>query len=557
MGIRRPEALLMLRRSPVYALLKRWAATGRVMEQPATDAILRFAGVTLDGTRACLRGADGAEIAIAPKPFDLLTVLARNAGRTMSKSDLLDAVWPGVNVTEDSLFQAVREARRAIGDDTGQVLRSVPRRGYFLDAVVLSDPAKSFAETPSPLADSTALRPPAEKPSLVVLPFENMSGNPDQAYFADGMVEEITSALSRIRWLFVIARNTAFTFRGRAVDAREVGRALGVRYVLEGSVRRAGGQVRISCQLVETATAHHVWTERFDGDMADVFALQDRVAEAVAGAIEPSLRLAEIERARRKQTENLDAYDLYLRALPHHYAKTQADNDACMVLLRRAITLDPGFSLAKAFLAFSVVQQEIQGCSAPDERGEGIRLAREALAAPGDDPATLRCAGQAIAWLVHDRAAGWAALERALTLNPNSAQVLGSAGWVLNYLGMADRAVEIFDRAVRLSPLDPEMAFFLAGRGMACLMLGQHAEALDAGMRSIPLQPGRATGYRVVIAALHALGRGEEARAIAARYVAANPPGARVFASRIRHLFADEQFNALLIDALRQAGLPE
>ncbi|MCC6720372.1 MAG: winged helix-turn-helix domain-containing protein [Acetobacteraceae bacterium] len=525
------------------------------MDETPGDMVLRFAGITLDGPRGCLSGADGSEIALAPKPFDVLMVLARNAGRTLSKAALLDAVWPGVHVTEDSLFQAVREVRRAISDEAGHVLRTVPRRGYMLDAVVTA--TLPPAVTLSPHAPGAILAPPADRPSLVVLPFENMSGDPEQAYFADGMVEEITSALARIRWLFVIARNTAFTYRGRAVDVREVGRALGVRYVLEGSVRRAGGQVRIGCQLVEAASAHHVWSERFDGDMADVFALQDRVAQAVAGAIEPSLRLAEIERARRKPTENLGAYELYLRALPHHYAKTQADNDACLALLRRAITLDPGFSLAKAFLAFSLVQQEIQGWSAADTQEEGIRLAREALADPADDPATLRCAGQAIAWLAQDRAAGRAALERALALNPNSAQVLGSAGWILNYLGMAGRAVELFDRAMRLSPLDPEMAFFLAGRGFACLMLGQHAEALDAGTRSIPLQPGRITGYRVVIAALHALGRREEARVTAQRYVAANSSGARVFAERIRYLFADEQFNALLIDALRQAGLPE
>jgi adenylate cyclase len=390
-----------------------------------------------------------------------------------------------------------------------------------------------------------------------VLPFQNMSGDADQAYFADGMVEEITSALSRIHWLFVIARNTAFTFGGRAVDVREVGQALGVRYVLEGSVRKAGGQVRISCQLVEAATGHRVWTERFDGDIADVFALQDRVAEAVAGAIEPSLRVAEIERARRKPTQSLDAYDLYLRALPHHYAKTQSDSDTCLALLRRAIALDPRFSLAKAFAAFSLHQQEIQGWSTPDEREEGIRLAREALADAQDDPATLRCAGQAVVWLAQERQLGWAALDRALTLNPNSAQVLGSAGWVLNYLGGANRAVEMFQRAIRLSPLDPEMAFFLAGKGFACMMPGRQEEALDAGERSIPLQPGRVTGYRVVIGALYALGRVEHARDAARRYAEASPAGAGVFADRVRYLFADTHFTEHLIEALRAAGLPE
>jgi adenylate cyclase len=384
-----------------------------------------------------------------------------------------------------------------------------------------------------------------------------MSGDPEQDYFADGMVEEITAALGRIRWFFVIARNSAFTYKDRAVDVRQVGRELGVRYVLEGSVRKAGAQVRIGCQLVEAATGHRVWTERFDGEIADVFALQDRVAEAVAGAIEPSLRVAEIERARRKPTESLDAYDLYLRALPHQYAKTKEDNDACLVLLRRAIVLDPRFSLAKAFTAFSLLQQEIQGWSGPDEREEGIRFAREALADAQDDPATLRCAGHAVAWLAQDRAGGWAALSRALTLNPNSAQVLGSAAWVLNYLGEAERAVEMFHRAIRLSPLDPEMAFFLAGLGFASLMATRYEEALAAGTRSIPLQPGRVTGYRVVVGALHALGRRDEARAAALRYEVANPAGARVFADRIRWLFADEQFTSTLIQALRDAGLPE
>lgn len=524
------------------------------MDEIAVGKALRFASGTLDGDRGCLRGPDGAEVPIAPKPFDLLMVLARNAGRIMSKDALLDAIWPGLHVTEDSLFQAVRDARRAIGDEAGRVLRSVPRRGYLLDAEVSTDAAPELDVTP---AAQPPLAPPADRPSLVVLPFHNMSGDPEQAYFADGMVDEITSALSRIRMLFVISRNTAFTYSGRAVDVREVGRALGVRYVLEGSIRKAGGQVRIGCQLVEAATGHHVWTERFEGDLADVFALQDHVAEAVAGALELSLREAEIERARRKPTQSLDAYDLYLRSLPHHYAKTQPANDACLALLRQAIAIDPGFSLAKAFAAFSLLQQEIQGWSTPEEREEGIRLAREALADAHDDPATLRCAGQAVAWLEQDRVGGWAALQRALLLNPNSAQVLGSAGWILNYLGEPERAIDMFHRAIRLSPLDPEMAFFLAGVGMASLMLNRYEEALAAGTRSIPLQPGRATGYRVLIAALHALGRQDEARAAARRYMAANPAGARVFADRVRWLFADDRFNSALIEALRHAGLRE
>ncbi len=522
------------------------------MDETAAGTVLGFAGVTLDGARGCLRSPDGAEVAIAPKPFALLTVLARNAGRMMSKDALLDAVWPGVHVTEDSLFQAVREARRAIGDEAGRVLRSVPRRGYLLDTPVTSDGVSL------PIMRGTSPpNPPTDRPSLVVLPFENLSGDPEQAYFADGMVEDITTALSRIRSIFVIARNSAFTYRGGAVDVREVGRALGVRYVLEGSVRRVGGRVRIGCRLVEATTGHHLWAERFDGDLADVFALQDRVAEAVAGAIEPNLRLAEIERARRKPTENLDAYDLYLRALPHHHAKTRQDSDACLALLDRAIALDPRFSLAKAFAAYSVVQQEVQGWSMPTDRDAAIRLAREALADSQDNPETLRCAGQAVTWLAQDRERGWAALQRATVLNPNSAAVAGSAAWVLNYLGEADCAMGMFQRAIRLSPLDPEMAFFLSGLGFAHLMARRYDDALEAGLRSIPLQPERATGHRVVVAAWHALGRLDEARAAALRYRAANPTGARVFVDRVIWLFADAHFAAVLIQALREAGLPE
>jgi len=216
-----------------------------------------------------------------------------------------------------------------------------------------------------------------DRPSLVVLPFQNMSGDAEQDYFADGMVEEIITALSRIRWLFVIARNSAFTYKGRAVDVRQVGRELGVRYVLEGSVRRAGGRVRITGQLVEAETGHHVWADRFDGELADVFGLQDRVTEAVTGAVEPNLRAAEVERAGRKPTGSLDAYDLYLRALPHLYAWDRAGSDAALDLLRRAMALDPAFALEKALAAHCLQHRQWQGWGAPGEREEALALARE------------------------------------------------------------------------------------------------------------------------------------------------------------------------------------
>ncbi len=510
--------------------------------------VLRFAGVTLDLGRGSLRNAAGAEVPLAPKPFDLLRALAREAGRTVSKDALLDAVWPGVTVTEDSLFQAVRDARRAIGDEEGRVLRSVPRRGYMLDTVVNAAPAAL------PVAE--ALTPPEDRPSLVVLPFANMSGDAEQDYFADGMVEEITSALGRIRWFFVIARNSAFTYKGRAVDVRQVGRELGVRYVLEGSVRKAGGRVRIACQLAEAETGRQLWSERFDAALDDIFELQDRVTEAVAGALEPSLRAAEIRRASAKPTGSLTAYDLYLRALPHHYALTRADNDSALDLLRRAIESDPAFALAKARAAVCHAARVSYQWSEPGDAERGVALAREALAGAGDDPATLGLAGYAIAYLGRDFEAGLAATRRAVAINPNSAQATSRAGWVHNYAAEPAAAIPLFRRAVRLSPRDPDLLFMLGGEAFAQLMLGDLPTAMrcaEEGMRQTQ-GPGVDTCHRALIVTLWRLGREAEARK-AVQGLLRIAPGIRV--GRMPDLWRDRGFRDAYWADLRAAGVPE
>jgi TolB-like protein len=322
-----------------------------------TAESLSFAGFTLDQARACLRSADGTEIALRPTAFDLLLFLARNAGRTVGKEALLEAVWPGVHVGEDSLFQAVHEARRAIGDEPGKVLRSVPKRGYMLDIAVRQENAVHEAASPT-------LLPPADRPSLVVLPFANVGGDPEQAYFADGVTDEITLALSRFRSFLVIASGSAFTFKDRQPDVREVGRVLGVRYVLEGSVRRAGERLRISGQLVEASTGAHLWADRFEGAADDLFALQDRVTEAVAAALEPRIQQAEIERALRKPTPNLSAYDLYLRALPHVYPWTAADAAIAGPLLEEAVARDPKFARAYVTLGYAIMHAIFPGWQA-------------------------------------------------------------------------------------------------------------------------------------------------------------------------------------------------
>ncbi|MGK7870380.1 winged helix-turn-helix domain-containing protein [Falsiroseomonas sp. E2-1-a20] len=520
------------------------------MEEIAEDKVLHFAGVTLDSVRGCLRGLDAAEVPLAPKPFALLMVLARNAGRTMSKDALLDAVWPNLHVTEDSLFQAVREARRAIGDKAGRVLRSVPRRGYMLDAVLYgTGPPRTNAAPTAP-----ALAPPSDKPSLVVLPFHNMSGDPEQEYFADGIVEDITTALSRIRWLFVIARNSAFTFKGRAVDVRQIGRGLGVRYVLEGSVRRAGGQVRIGCQLIEAETGHNVWADRFDGNLADVFDLQDQIRRSVVGAIEPTLQRAEIARANIKPTDSLDAYDLYLRAVHQCYQMTRGALDSALSMLHRALEIDPNFSLAKGYLCWVYITRDTGNWLQPGDREAAVAIARELIASRSDDPVALRGAGHAMSQFARDYKAAFATLNRALDLHPNSAQILHSLGYVHCHACDPAPAAGYFERALHISPRDLEIGYIQSGLGLALLMTGRNEAAYEVLVQAVEQMPRYGVAHRCLIQVCTRLGRRAEARVVAARLLQLIPDY-RV--SNVPRPFADTAFMEEYVMALRSAGVPE
>ena len=280
--------------------------------------MLRLGNCVLDLSHGSLRDSQGAEVQLRPKSLDLLLTLARNSGRIMSRDELFDAVWPDVTVTEDSIAQCVRDVRRAIGDREGRVLRTVVKRGYCLDINV-----QSAASTATP-GHAPTIGTEHERPSLVVLPFQSIPYDASMEWFADGIVEEINTALSRFRFLFVIARSSAFNLKGESLDVREIGRRLGARYVLEGSIQKAGEQLRITGQLVETETGSHLWADRFDGVMTDVFELQDRVATTIAGVMEHRIRRVETDRATRKPTTDLTAYDLYLRALTGFFARTQA-----------------------------------------------------------------------------------------------------------------------------------------------------------------------------------------------------------------------------------------
>lgn len=405
------------------------------------------------------------------------------------------------------------------------------------------------------------------KPSIAVLPFANMSGDPEQEYFADGIVEDIITALSRMQSFFVIARNSSFTYKGKAVDIKQVGRELGVRYVLEGSIRKAGNRVRITGQLIEAANGSHVWADRFEGALDDIFDLQDRITESVVGALEPSIRRAEIDRVRLKPTNNLDAYDLCLRAMPNLLpGASRSALDEALGFLRRAIELDPAFSLAKALGAFACTQRVMHGFDDAEDVKNGLRLAEEALANHQDCPTTLSLSALALGTLGY-RALGFRvlgfrydealhAIERALSLSPNLFVVLSAAGAVRTWVGEADAAVEHYTRAMRLSPRDPGMAALIAGIGVAHLVAGRYEEALAAGQRATHEGPNFVGGYRVMLGSLVSLGRLDEARMLVPRLLELMP-GFSVSRYRSLSPFKDKALRNRMAEGMRAAGLPE
>ena len=345
------------------------------------------------------------------------------------------------------------------------------------------------------LGGAAATRRPAlplpDKPSIAVLPFQNMSGDPEQEYFADGIVEDLIMALSRFRWLFVIARNSSFTYKGRAVDVKRVGRELGVRYVLEGSVRKAGNLIRIAGQLIDASTGAHLWADRFDGELKDIFHLQDQVTARVVTVIAPKLVGAEIERAQRKPTDRLDAYDYYLRGEASSRPWTREANSEALRLYCKAIELDPDFASAYGRAAFCYVQRKARGwmINRDQEIAEGARLAKLAVRLARDDAVALCWGGYALAYLVHDLESGATFLNRALTLNPNDHAAWALSGWVKAWLGEPEAAIQQLAHAMRLSPLDPLTFVMQAAIGFAHFLAGRYDEGSSWAERALRERP--------------------------------------------------------------------
>jgi TolB-like protein/class 3 adenylate cyclase len=729
-----------------------------------------FEGFALDLTRGSLRGADG-EIELRPKNFELLRYLVQNAGRLISKDELINAVWPKVIVGDDSLAQCVSDLRQALNDPERRIIKTVPRRGYLFAATVAVQPrrselgppfagfsdiveqeysaAASIAPAPAipgqqghmtatrrlaailaadvvgysrligadeggtlralkeirtdlfdptiathkgrlvkttgdgllvefssvvdalrcatqlqerlvehsaslpaerriefrmgihqgdvvvedgdlfgdgvnvavrleglaepggicvsarvqedavgklelifedlgeqqlknisrrvrvhrvlvggagPRTAATDTEPPwpkmvlplPDKPSIAVLPFENMTGDLDQDYFVDGTVEEIITAISRIPWLFVIARNSSFTYKGRAVDVTRVARELGVRYLLEGSVRKAGPRVRISGQLIDTTTTAHIWADRFDGSLGDIFEIQEQVASSVVGAIEPRLRLSEIHRATRKAADSLDAYDLYLRALSRLHKFSEQDCDQAISLVRRGLAIEPSYAPAAAMIGWCRVHQVTMAWGRISEADlrESTYLAKQALEAANDDPDVLWMAGFTLLIIGGEHAIAETVINRALALNPNSTYALLASGWVSCFRNQPARAIQTLERAMRLSPLDRMGYRFSGCLGLAHLVAGQYEEAIEWADRSLREQPRYTVAIRMKVVLCAHMGHIDEARTWLGRLLLVQPGLTIAKYKRLVRYFPPE-IQAVYVEGFRKAGLPE
>jgi adenylate cyclase len=394
------------------------------------------------------------------------------------------------------------------------------------------------------------------KPSIAVLPFTNLSGDPQQDYFADGIVEDVITGLSRIKWVFVIARNSSFAYKGRAIDVKQVGRELGVRYILEGSVRKSSNRVRITAQLIDTATGTHIWADRYDRAMDDIFAVQDELTISVVGVIEPTLRQAEIERAKRKRPDSLDAYDLYLRALPFAFTAMPHDADQALALLEKAIELEPDYAAAHAIIAWCHEQRYLRGGLHQETREAALRHAREAIAVGGDDAAALATAAFVVAVVDSDYETATNAFDRSFALSGSSALALGFSSIVRAWRGDDATAVEQAERAIRLSPFDPLLYIPYIGLAYAHFAAGRFDDASIAAGRASQSNPKFTMPHVLHAAALANLGRDEEAATEVLRLRELEPQ--LTVATAIRSArYQDPAKTAELRDAVRRAGLPE
>ncbi|MBX6373244.1 MAG: winged helix-turn-helix domain-containing protein [Acetobacteraceae bacterium] len=547
---------------------------------------LVFAGHEMDLRRQELRRADGEVVHVEPQVFDLLVHLVRNRDRVVSKDELFETIWQGRIVSEAALSSRINAARKAIGDDGDrqELIRTIHRRGFRFvgEARELEDPDGGAASGPSPAetvaavqtgpaagggrADAGVASPPlagrgdtaSRKPSVVVLPVANLSQDPDTEYFAYGLTEDIIRQLAQNPWLDVLSRHTAVQFRGRDVDAREIGTALGVRYLVQASVWKRDERVRITADLICASTARQLWSERYDLRLADIFDIQSAMAQQIAAVIEPELGRVERETAARKPPGNLDAWDCYQRGLWHLWGFTTPGLAEGEAMFRRAIELDPGFARAHGGLAYVLLQSAIM--RDPEERPalieEAMRCARRAVALDERD-----CMNQCVLGRVHTMQGnpeeGIAALELAIQLNPSFAQGYFALGHAMIACGRDEEGIALLERATELSPRDPHLFSFHDLRATAHFSLREYEAARNFARRAVRLPNASYRPFATLAASLGQLGRTEEAAPVLEELFARKPGYSCAYARGDLHFYVNDSLVERFIEGLRLAGVPE
>jgi TolB-like protein len=514
-----------------------------------------FDDCCLDLERRELRRA-GTLVAIEPQVFDLLVHLISNRARVVSKDDLLQGVWHGRIVSDSALANRINAARSAVGDsgETQRVIRTLPRKGFRFVGEVAEEAADAAAD-PSALAPTRRKLALPDQPSLVVLPFADMSPGQSERHFADGITEDLTTELARIRWLFVIARNSAFVFKDRAVDVKQVSLELGVRYVLEGSVRRSGRRMRISAQLVDATTGVHQWAERYDRDVGEVFAVEDEIAGSVAAAVEPHLLAAEGQRTGSLSPADLSAWELVARAQSHLSRLTEPDYQSTVACLQQAIDRSPDFAPARALLGFALNFAAHMGWADKSQSVPlGLQHAVRAIELDDRNPWGYAALGYA-AMMQRRTEESIAAFRQAVALTPSSAIAHCHLSRGLAFAGCSDEAIAHGEMAMRLSPVDPDMARFRGAIAIAHYTARRFEEAVHYTRENVRLRPGFQGAQRLHAASLAQSGRLAEARAVLSNLLRVHQPPLTVAWVRENVPYQTPELIELFIDGLRKAGL--
>lgn len=522
----------------------------RMIFRRAMVKILTFGSFCLDADAEILF-CRAEPLGLGRRAVALLRVLPEQAGTPVCKDALVEAAWPGLAVEDSNLTVQMAAIRRALSEEGGSNwIETLPRRGYrYIGPEV----------TRGDVVDTT-VRPPslmpglASKPSVAVLRFSNLSGDPAQEYFVDGIVEDIAAGLSRINWLLVVAPKSSFTYDGQSVELKQVGHELDVRYLVQGSVRSSGGRVRISARMLAAEAESLLWTERFDRPLDDIFELQDEIALNVVSAIEPRLRRAELERVKRKRPENLGAYDLVLQAQADVYCGMPVEVARALVLLDRALALEPHYALAHAFAAMCHHCLFLRAGLLEEHRLASVRHARQAILHGQDDALALTFAAFSIGMDEHDRDAAFAAAEAALALSPSSAITYIVGGVMFGWAGKADRAIEWGERALRLSPFDPWAWSAFHALTLGHFQLGNYEDAAKAAYRAVQHNPRHSISHMLLAASLAKLGRRVDARSAAARVLELQP--AFRYGMQFAGVDCEPVLSASLGSALEIAELP-